>query len=175
MIFTKTKFRGVFIIEPEKLEDERGFFARMWDKQIFESNGLNSKINQCSISFNKTKGTFRGMHYQNSPYEEDKLVRCTKGKIFDIIADLRPSSLTYKQWKGFELTEENHKMVYVPKGFAHGFQTLADNTEVFYQISQEFMSDYSKGFRWNDPAFEIKLPLEISVISQKDLSYEIFA
>lgn len=174
-MFTETKLNDVIIIEPEKLEDERGFFARMWDKKIFESNGLNPKIDQCSISFNKKKGTFRGMHYQHSPYEEDKLVRCTKGKIFDIIVDLRSSSSTYKQWKGFELSEENHKMVYVPKGFAHGFQTLTDNTEVFYQISQEFMPDYSRGFRWDDPTFEVKLPLEISVISKKDLSYEIFA
>ncbi len=172
MKFMETELNDVKIIEPEKLEDDRGFFARIWDKKIFRSCGLNFELNQCSISFNKKIGTFRGMHYQGFPYEEDKLVKCTKGKIFDIIVDLRPSSSTYKQWKGFELTEENHKMAYIPKGFAHGFQTLSDNTEVFYQISQEFMPNYSKGFKWNDPTFEIKLPLEISAISEKDKNFK---
>jgi len=174
MIFTETKLKGSFIIDIEKFEDERGFFARIWDKKIFEATGLNSKISQCSTSFNEKKGTFRGMHYQDSPYEEDKLVRSSRGTIFDIIVDLRPLSSTYKQWEGFELTAENHKMLYIPKGFAHGFQTLTDNTEVFYQISQDYMPDYSRGFRWDDPSFKIKLPLEISMISKKDLSYEFF-
>lgn len=174
MIFTETKLKGSFIIDIEKFEDERGFFARIWDKKIFEATRLNSKISQCSTSFNEKKGTFRGMHYQDSPYEEDKLVRSSRGTIFDIIVDLRPLSSTYKQWEGFELTAENHKMLYIPKGFAHGFQTLTDNTEVFYQISQDYMPDYSRGFRWNDPSFKIKLPLEISMISKKDLSYEFF-
>ena len=174
MMFIETKFNGVFLIEPKKLEDERGFFARIWDKKIFESKGLNSKINQCSTSFNNKKGTFRGMHYQDSPYEEDKLVRCTKGAIFDVIVDLRPSSSTYKQWIGFELSEKNQKIVYLPKGIAHGFQTLTDNTEIFYQISQEFMPDYSRGFRWNDPTFKIKWPLPSQSISKKDQAWKDF-
>ena len=174
MKFIETKINGVIVIEPEKIEDSRGFFARVWDKKKITSLGLNSELVQCSVSFNKKIGTFRGMHFQDTPYEENKLVRCTKGKIFDIIVDLRPLSSTYKQWEGFELTEENHKMVYIPKGFAHGFLTLSDNTEVFYQISQEFMPDYSKGFRWNDPTFKIKLPIEISIISEKDSNFELY-
>jgi|TARA_B110000438_G_scaffold297040_1_gene342758 dTDP-4-dehydrorhamnose 3,5-epimerase len=174
MKFIETKLNGVIVIEPEKIEDSRGFFARVWDKKKITSLGLNSELVQCSVSFNKKIGTFRGMHFQDTPYEENKLVRCTKGKIFDIIVDLRPLSSTYKQWEGFELTEENHKMVYIPKGFAHGFLTLSDNTEVFYQISQEFMPDYSKGFRWNDPTFKIKLPIEISIISEKDSNFELY-
>ncbi|QDI88774.1 dTDP-4-dehydrorhamnose 3,5-epimerase [Candidatus Nitrosopumilus sp. SW] len=174
MIFTETKLKGSFIVELEKFQDERGFFARIWDKNLFEEKGLNPNISQGSISFNLKKGTFRGMHYQIPPYDEDKLIRCSKGKIFDIIVDIRPSSSTYKQWEGFDLSSENNKMLYIPKGFAHGFQTLVDNTEVTYQISQDYMPDYSRGFKWNDPSFKIKLPLEISIISKKDLSYKFF-
>ena len=174
MKFIETKLNDVIIIEPEKIVDDRGFFARVWDKKKIISWGLNSELVQCSVSFNKKIGTFRGMHFQDTPYEENKLVRCTKGKIFDIVVDLRPLSSTYKQWEGFELTEENHKMVYIPKGFAHGFLTLSDNTEVFYQISKEFMPDYSKGFKWNDPGFKIKLPIEISIISEKDSNFELY-
>jgi len=174
MKFIKTKLNDVVIIELEKIEDSRGFFARVWDKNEIKSWGLNSELVQCSVSFNKKIGTFRGMHFQDTPYEEDKLVRCTKGKIFDIVVDLRSLSSTYKQWEGFELTEKNHKMVYIPKGFAHGFLTLSNNTEVFYQMSQEFMPDYSKGFKWNDPEFKIKLPIEISTISEKDNSFEMY-
>ena len=174
MIFNKTNFRGVFIIEIEREEDERGFFARIWDKKEFERHNINSKIIQCSISFNKKKGTLRGMHYQVSPYEETKLVRCTRGKIFDVIIDLRRESSTFKQWFGIELSDENHKMIYVPKGFAHGFQTLKNNTEVFYQISEKYMSRYSRGIRWNDKAFKIKWPLKPTIISKKDYIYHSF-
>lgn len=172
MKFLECNLKGAFLIEIEKHEDERGFFARSWDEKIFHDNGMNTKIAQCSISFNKKKGTVRGIHYQKSPFEEDKIVRCTRGKIFDVIVDLRKDSPTYSRWEGFEISEDNYKMLYIPKGFAHGFQTLEDDTEVFYQISEFFMSDYSSGVRWDDPKIMIKWPSAISVISKKDLSYQ---
>ena len=174
MIFTKTEFKGVFIIEIEKEEDQRGFFARIWDKKEFERLGIDSEMIQCSISFNKKRGTLRGMHYQMAPYEETKIVRCTRGKIFDVIIDLRKESSTFKQWLGIELDEENHKMIYVPKGFAHGFQTLKNDTEVFYQISEKYMPRYSRGIRWDDKAFKIKWPLKPTIISKKDYIYHSF-
>lgn len=171
MIFTETKLKGSFIIELEKVEDERGFFARSWDKKIFEEHGLNSNLFQCNISFNKKKGTLRGLHYQISPYEEAKLVRCTKGKVFEVMIDLRPKSETFMNWHGLELTSENYKMLYVPEGFALGLQTLEDNTELFYQMSQIYMPDYSRGIRWDDAMFQIKWPLKPTIISKKDISY----
>ena len=174
MIFTETKLKGAFIIEMEKLEDERGFFARAWDKNIFKKNGLNPDLVQCDISFNKIKGTLRGMHYQIQPYEEPKLVRCTRGMIFDVIIDLRKSSKTLKKWLSFELSNNNYKMLYVPEGFAHGFQTLENNTEVFYQMSQFYNPDSARGVRWDDKAFNIKWPLKPTLISEKDQSYEDF-
>jgi dTDP-4-dehydrorhamnose 3,5-epimerase len=174
MIFNKTDFKGVFIIEIEKQTDERGFFARTWDKKKFEENGLNSKLVQCNISFNKKKGILRGMHYQIAPYEEAKLIRCTRGKIFDVIIDLRPESNTFKQWFGVEINDENYKMLYVPEGFAHGFQTLEDNTEVFYQMSETFMPDYARGIRYNDSIFDIKWPITPPIISEKDRIYPSF-
>lgn len=174
LIFSETKLEGAYIIEPEKIEDERGFFARSWDSKVFEKKGLNSKLVQCSISYNKKKGTLRGPHYQIPPYEEDKLVRCTSGKIFDVIIDLRKESKTFKEWLSVELSKENYRMLYIPKGFAHGFQTLEDNTEIFYQISEFHMSEYYRGVRWDDPTFNIEWPLKISVISKKDSSFELF-
>src|SRR5688500_11400400 len=135
MIFTETDLKGAYIIEPEKLEDERGFFARTWCAREFEEHGLNPRLAQCNISYNHKKGTLRGMHFQAKPYEEAKLVRCTIGAIYDVIIDLRPQSPTYTQWTAVELTADNHRMLYVPEGFAHGFQTLMDQTEVFYQMS----------------------------------------
>jgi len=174
MIFIETKLTGSFIIEPEKLIDKRGFFARTWDRKKFEEIGLNQNLVQCSISFNKMKGTLRGMHYQMTPYEEDKVVRCTKGKIFDVIIDLRAKSDTFKQWIAVELSAENYKSLYIPGGFAHGFQTLEDNTEVFYQMSQYYIPEYARGIRWNDSAFRLSWPIKPIVISEKDLSYEPF-
>jgi len=174
MIFTETKLKGAYIIELEKLEDERGFFARTWDKKIFAEHGLNAKIVQSSISFNKKKGTLRGLHYQISPYEETKVICCTKGKIFDVIIDLRSNSKTFKQWFSIELSPENYKMLYAPEEVAHGFQTLKDNTEVFYQISQYYMPTYAKGIRWNDEEFNIKWPLTEKIISEKDRIYPNF-
>ena len=174
MIFTETKLKGAFIIEPEKREDERGFFARSYDQKIFSEYGLNPRILQCNMCHNKYKGTIRGMHRQISPYEEAKYIRCTKGSIFDVIIDLRPKSETYKQWIGVELNDKNYKMIYIPEGFAAGMQTLEDNTELFYQVSQVYMPEYESGIRWNDPAFQIKWPLKPTVISHKDASYEFF-
>ena len=170
MIFTPTELKDAYIVEPKKLEDERGFFARTWCEREFRDRGLNPNLVQCNISFNHKKGTLRGMHLQVEPYAEAKLVRCTQGAIYDVIIDLRPDSNTYKQWIAVELTPENHKALYVPEGFAHGFQTLADNTEVFYQMSQFYAPECARGYRWNDPSFNIDWPLEISVISDKDLN-----
>jgi len=175
MIFNQTKLKGAFIIEIEKKEDYRGFFARAWDVKIFEENGLNPNLVQCNISLTKKKGSIRGMHYQKIPHEEAKLIRCTKGKIFDVIIDLRPESETYKKWEAFELSSENYKMLYVPEGFAHGFQSLEDNTEIFYQVSQFYSSGAEKGVRWNDPTFNIKWPLEITEISEKDKNIKDFS
>ena len=168
MIFIKTKFLGVYIIEIEKYEDERGFFARTWDKNQIKEMGLDDSIIQSSMSYNRKKGTIRGMHYQIKPFEETKLVRCTKGKIFDVIIDLRKDSETFKKWISIELSENNHRTLYIPKGFAHGFQTLEDNTEIIYDISQTYNPEYSNGIRWNDKIIGIKWPLEVTMISKKD-------
>lgn len=172
MIFSETKLRGAFVIELEKNYDERGFFARSWDKNIFEKNGCNSELVQCSISFNNKKGTIRGMHYQDDPHQEAKLVRCTKGGIFDVIVDLRKNSKTKNQWFGVKLTEKNGKMLYVPEGFAHGYQTLEDNSEVFYQMSEFFHPELAKGKRWNDEIFKILWPLKEQILSQKDKEWK---
>ncbi len=168
MIFTETKLKGAFIIELERLEDERGFFARTWCQKEFEAHNLNYRLFQANISFNKKKGTLRGMHYQIAPYEETKLVRCTSGAIFDVIIDLRPDSSTYKQWLGVELTSENHKMLYVPENFAHGFQTLQDNTEVTYQVTQFYSPESERGIRYNDPMFGVNWKIDVQIISDKD-------
>jgi dTDP-4-dehydrorhamnose 3,5-epimerase len=171
VIFTETKLKGAFIVELEKLEDERGFFARTWCRREFEAHGLNPRLVQCNISFNKKKGALRGMHYQVAPYEEAKLVRCTRGAIYDVALDLRPQSPTFKQWVAVELTAENRKMLYIPEGMAHGFQTLADNTEVFYQMSEFYHPESAHGVRWDDPAFVIHWPVEEIIISDRDLSF----
>ncbi|MCB2359371.1 dTDP-4-dehydrorhamnose 3,5-epimerase [Clostridium estertheticum] len=171
MIFRETKLNGAYIIEIEPIEDERGFFARSWCKEEFEKYGLNSNLVQCNISFNKKKGILRGMHYQCTPYEEVKSVRCIRGAIYDVIIDLRPESETYKQWTSIELTPENRKMIYVPRGFAHGFQTLEDNTEVFYQMSEFYHGECARGVRWDDENFSIVWPIKEKIISDKDEKY----
>ena len=168
MQFIETKLPGAYIINLDTLEDERGFFARAFCQKEFEENGLKSNIAQCNLSFNHKKGTLRGMHYQVKPYEEVKMVRCTQGKILDVIIDLRKDSATYKKWIGVELTAENNRMLYVPEGFAHGYQTLEDNSVVYYQVTEFYQPGSERGIRWNDPAFNIDWPLEISVISDKD-------
>ncbi len=174
MIFTDTQLQGAFVIEPEQVEDERGFFARAWCQREFEARGLNPRLVQCSISSNKMKGTLRGMHYQVKPHQEAKLVRCTRGAIYDVIIDLRPDSSTFKQWMAVELTEDNRRMLYIPEGLAHGFQTLEDSTEVFYQISEFYAPECARGIRWNDPAIGIRWPSGELIISSRDQSYPDF-
>ena len=174
MIFTETELRGAYIIKPEKLEDERGFFARTWCARDFEEHGLNPRLAQCNISYNHKKGTLRGMHFQAEPYAEAKLVRCTRGAIYDVIIDLRPQSATYVKWTAVELTTDNYRMLYVPEGFAHGFQTLEDGSEVFYQMSEFYNPEFSRGIRWNDITLDIKWPIEDPILSDKDKSYPNF-
>ena len=165
---------GVHILEIERLNDERGFFARTWCKQEFAKYGLNFNLAQCSISFNHKRGTLRGMHYQISPYRETKLVRCTAGAIYDVVIDLRRDSATFCKWLAVELSAENRCMLYVPEDFAHGFQTLKDNTEVLYQISVPYAPEYAEGVRWDDPAFDIRWPAADRIVSTKDASYPDF-
>jgi dTDP-4-dehydrorhamnose 3,5-epimerase len=174
MVFKETKLKGAYVIKPERLEDERGFFARTFCQKEFEKQGLNPCIVQCSISFNKKKATLRGMHYQVAPYKEAKIVYCVKGTIYDVIIDLRSDSSTYCQWLDVELSAENCEMLYVPEDFAHGFQALEDNTVVFYQMSEFYHPECARGARWDDPAFGIKWPLSNSVISEKDVNYTDF-
>jgi dTDP-4-dehydrorhamnose 3,5-epimerase len=174
MIFTETKLKGAYIVDIEKLEDERGFFARSWCRKEFEVHGLNTQLVQCNISFNAKEGTLRGMHYQAQPFEEAKLIRCTRGAIHDVIADIRPDSTTFGQYVGLLLTADNRRMLYAPEGFAHGFLTLEDDTEVFYQMSEFYAPECAKGFRWNDPAFRIEWPAVLQVISERDRSYPDF-
>ncbi len=173
MIFKETKLKGAFIIQPERISDDRGFFARAWCRKEFEAHGLNISPVQSNISFNVKKGTLRGLHYQISPYEETKLVRCTRGAICDIIIDIRPDSSTYMQWISVELSMDNHTMLYVPEGFAHGYQTLTDNAEVFYPVSQFHDQEFERGIRWNDPVFDIKWPvgIDLRLISLKDKNW----
>jgi len=174
MLFVETKLKGAFIIDPERLEDERGFFARSWCEQEFKSHGIEGRCVQCNISFNKKKGTLRGMHYQTAPYEEAKLVRCTKGAIHDLIVDIRPDSPTFKEYVGLQLTADNRRLLYAPGGFAHGFLTLEDDSEVFYQMSEFYSPDHLRGLRWDDPAFGIKWPSDVQVISDRDRCYPDF-
>lgn len=174
MIFKETKIPDVFIIEPDKIIDKRGFFARTWDKLEFTKKNLNSDIVQCNISHNIQKGTLRGIHYQEFPHEETKIVYCLTGKIYDVVVDLRRNSPTFKKWDSHELSADNYKMVYIPKGVAHGFQTLVNDTILFYQMSEYYMHKYYRGIRWDDPTFNIKWPLKISEISERDSSFEYF-
>lgn len=168
MIITETKLTGAFLIEPEKFEDVRGFFARSWSQKECEALGLDAHLVECNISFNKKKGTLRGMHYQAAPHGQVKIVRCTRGAVYDVIIDLRPDSPTFKQWVGVKLTARNHLMLYIPKEFAHGFQTLRDDTEVFYQMSTYYAPGSARGVRWNDPAFGIEWPEDERIIIARD-------
>lgn len=174
MIFEETKLPGAFEISLEPKKDERGFFARAWCQKEFEANQLNPRLVQCNISFNSRKGTLRGMHYQAVPFAEAKLVRCTRGSIYDVVLDLRPESPTFKGWVAVVLTAERRNMVYVPEGCAHGFLTLEDDTEVFYQMSEFYHAESAHGFRWNDPSFMISWPEKVEVISERDRSYPNF-
>jgi len=174
VIFKQLEIPGVFLVEPELHKDTRGFFARTWCEQEFKAHGLNPGLAQCSVSFNAKRGTLRGMHYQVAPHEETKFVRCTHGAIFDVALDLRPGSPQFRQHLGVELTAENRKMLYVPEGVAHGFVTLADGSEVFYQMSEVWSPEHARGVRWNDPAFKIQWPLKPAVIAERDANYPDF-
>jgi len=171
VIFTEIPLQGAFVVDLEHREDERGFFARSWCQDEFAQHGLDTRLAQCNISFNAHRGTLRGMHYQIEPFPEAKLVRCTMGAIYDVIIDLRPDSVTFKQWYAIELNAENRRALYVPDNFAHGFQTLVDSTEVFYQMSEFFHPECARGIRWNDPQFRVEWPLQEPIVSQKDNNY----
>lgn len=173
MIFRETKLGGAFIMELEKFEDDRGFFAQSWSSKELAEHGLEEPLAESAISFNKRKGTLRGMHYQASPHSQGKIVRCTMGSIYDVVIDLRASSSTFKQWFGVELTAGNRLMLYVPKGFAHGFQTVEDETEVFYQMSDIYAPGSVRGVRWNDPAFNIEWPRPVTRMSERDKRFEL--
>jgi len=174
MIFTETKLKGAYVIELEKREDDRGFFARTFCKSEALPYGLKTDIVQANMSASKKKGTLRGMHYQLAPHAETKLIRCTKGSLFDVIIDIRPESPTYKQWFGTELTADNYKMVYVPEGFAHGFVTLEDNTEAVYLVTAAYNKESERAIRYNDPAFNITWPVDVTELSEKDTSHPDF-
>jgi len=174
MIITDAGLAGACIVELERREDERGFFARSWSVGEFAAHGLNASLVECDISFNHRRGTLRGMHYQAAPHAQAKVVRCTAGAIYDCIIDLRPDSPTFTRWVGVELNAENRRALYVPEGFAHGFQTLVDGAEVAYQMSAVHVADAERGVRWDDPAFGIIWPEPVRVISERDRTYPDF-
>ena len=174
MIFTETELAGAFIIEPERREDDRGFFARVWCRRELEEHGLNPRVAQVNVGLTLRKGGLRGLHFQLAPCWEVKIVRCTMGALFDVIVDLRPGSPTFKRWVGVELTAATGRMMYVPKGFAHGYQTLADDTEMSYQTSEFYAPELGRGVRYDDPAFGIRWPLPVTSISDADRSWPTF-
>jgi dTDP-4-dehydrorhamnose 3,5-epimerase len=175
VIFSQTALPGAYVIELERREDERGFFARAWCAEEFAEHGLATTLVQANLSFNTHKGTLRGMHFQVQPHAEAKLVRCTRGAIYDVIIDLRADSPTYKRWFGVELDAESRRAMYVPEGFAHGYQTLVPNTETFYQVSEFYAPDAERGVRWDDPAFAIDWPDPAgALLSDKDRGWPDF-
>jgi len=174
MKFNSTTLRDAWLIELEPVVDSRGYFARTFCIDEFAAKGLETKFAQHSVSFSARKGTIRGMHYQREPHGEVKLVRCIKGSVWDVIIDIRPSSPTYRYWQGFELSSANRNQLYIPKGFAHGFQTLSDDVEINYLISEPYSPQSSSGIRHDDPAFEIHWPQPVTEISSKDLSWPDF-
>ena len=174
MIFHETALKGAYVIEPERKEDDRGFFARTWCREEFASHGLSTTLVQCNISYNHKRGTLRGMHFQKVPHAEVKLVRCTAGAIFDVIVDLRPRSSTYAKYFSVVLSRANRHMLYIPEGMAHGFQTLEDSTEVFYQMSHRYEGSSAGGVRWNDPQFGIAWPPDTRIIAERDQQHPDF-
>lgn len=174
MIFRETSLKGAYVVELNKLEDDRGFFGRIWCENEFKAHNLNANLVQSNVSYSKKKGTMRGFHFQKHPYQETKLVRCTRGSAYDVIIDLRPESPTFKQWFGIELSAENRKMLYVPENFGHSFLTLEDNSEVYYLVTEFYNSEAECGLRWNDPTFDVKWPIEIKEISEKDSNHPNF-
>ena len=174
MKFDEVPLPGAYLIELEPMVDERGFFARTWCEEEFRLHGLNASLAQCSVSFNTRRNTLRGMHYQSEPHAEAKVVRCIAGAIYDVLLDLRPGSPTYLGWYAAELSAANRRMLYIPEGFAHGFQTLVDHCEVFYQISRPYSPEYARGVRWNDPRFGIEWPDRNPILSPKDSAFADF-
>jgi dTDP-4-dehydrorhamnose 3,5-epimerase len=174
MIFKETNLSGAFVVDLERFEDERGFFARCWSDEEAAAQGLNPRMVETNLSFNPKEGTLRGMHFQIAPHAQPKLVRCTAGAIYDVIIDLRPESVTFKRWIAVELTAVNHRQLYIPEGFAHGFQTLVDNTEVVYQMSGPYAPESARGVRWNDPLFAIDWPPADRIIIARDQTYPDF-
>lgn len=172
--FIPTRLAGVFIIELERLDDERGFFARSFCHDEFARHGLATAFVQCNVSFNRSSGTLRGLHYQASPHAEPKLVRCTRGALYDVVVDIRVKSNTYKEWLAVELSADNYRMIYIPEGCAHGFQTLMDNSEVFYQMAAAYHPDAARGIRYNDAALGIQWPLAYPTLSARDAAYPDF-
>ena len=175
MRFTETALPGVYLIDIEPLDDDRGFFARLWCRDELARKGLSTDVAQVSVSFNRRRGTLRGMHYQVAPHEEVKLVRCTRGAIYDVVVDLRPDSPTFRRWMSAELTVDNRRTLYVPKGVAHGFQTLTDDAEVLYQISEFHHPESARGVRWDDAAFGIRWPDRAPILSGRDSGYPDFS
>ena len=171
MKFEKLPLEGAYLIEPDKIIDHRGFFGRIWCEKEFSKFGLKTNLVQSNVSFSKKKGTLRGLHFQRQHAAETKLVRCTRGRIFDVIVDLRPKSRTFKKWFGAELSSENMRMVYVPENFAHGFITLEDNTEIYYLVTEFYNRELESGLRYNDPELAIDWPIEVKEISEKDNSH----
>ena len=171
MKFLPTPLAGACVIEPELLEDERGFFARSFCQNEFRAHGLNPVVAQCNVSFNRKRGTLRGLHYQAEPHADAKLVRCTRGAVWDVIVDVRKGSPTARKWHAVELTAENRRALYIPAGFAHGFQTLEDDTEILYQMSEFYHPDLARGLRWDDPKLGIGWPLPDPILSPRDRAY----
>jgi dTDP-4-dehydrorhamnose 3,5-epimerase len=174
MKFIETPLTGAFVIDPEPRADEWGFFTRVFCREEFAAHGIELPVAQCNVSYNEHKGTLRGLHYQTDPRAEVKLVCCTMGVIFDAIVDLRQDSPTFRRWYGVELSADNRRMLYVPVGFAHGYLTLEDRSEVFYHVSEFYSPEFERGARWDDPAFDIKWPMRPELISDKDRSHPLF-
>jgi dTDP-4-dehydrorhamnose 3,5-epimerase len=171
MVFAETTVRGAYLIDLEPRTDQRGFFARAWCRSEFEARGLNARVAQVNVSFNARRGTLRGMHFQRSPHREAKVVSCTRGRVYDVVIDLRPDSPTYLRWTAVELTAENRRMLYIPEGLAHGFQTLADETELLYLMSESYSPAHARGVRHDDPVFGIDWPLPVASISDADRTW----
>ena len=175
MRFIELGLKGAFLIEIEPVNDERGFFARGWSRDELAAHGLKDDLSECNLSFNTQRGTLRGLHFQAAPFEQAKLVRCTQGSIYDVIVDLRPGSPTHGRWEALEITMENRRMVYVPQGFAHGFLTLRDATEVAYQMTANYAPSHARGIRWDDPSLRVTWPMAPTLISARDRSYPLLA
>lgn len=171
MIFTETRIPGAWIVDPKPIVDDRGLFAMTWLPAEFESRGLDASLAQCNLAWNHKRGTLRGMHFQRAPHEQAKLVRCTRGAVLDVVVDLREGSPTFRQWEAIELNQDNRRMLYIPKGLAHGYLTLTDGVEVFYQTSSPWAPQAEAGVRWNDPAFGIEWPFEPVKISERDATW----